>query len=98
MVMQTSALQPDLVELIFAYVIAEFPEIAARAEVLKAATRLELGGDRAYIGQRSPTDRQQVTNEVLSLFNGRNASEIARRLNIGRTTVYRIIKTAGAGP
>ncbi|WP_373995244.1 helix-turn-helix domain-containing protein [Massilia sp. WG5] len=26
------------------------------------------------------------------LFNGRNASEVARKLGIGRATVYRIIK------
>lgn len=102
MVVQTPAmppdLPPDLVDLIFAYVIAEFPEIAVRAAVLKTATRLELGGDRAYIGQRSPTDRRKMVNDVLRLFNGRNASEIARRLNIGRTTVYRIIKTSGTVP
>jgi Mor family transcriptional regulator len=29
------------------------------------------------------------------LFNGRNAAEVARRLNISRASVYRIIKTPG---
>jgi predicted transcriptional regulator YheO len=29
------------------------------------------------------------------MFNGRNATEIARRLKIGRATVYRMVKTAG---
>lgn len=86
---------PDLVDLIFDYILAEFPEMAQRAVVLKEATRKEFSGDTTYIPRRSPTERQKMVNEVLRLFNGRNATEIARRLNISRSTVYRLIKTAG---
>lgn len=86
---------PDLVDLIFDYILAEFPEIAPRAGVLKEATRKEFSGDTTYIARRSASERQKLVNEVLRLFNGRNATEIARRLNISRSTVYRLIKTAG---
>lgn len=85
----------DLVDAIFEYIFVEFPEFAARAAMLKEATRKEFSGIETYIPRRSSAERQRVVNEVLSLFNGRNASEIARRLNIGRATVYRIIKTEG---
>lgn len=90
-----SSQPPDLVDLIFAYIVDEFPELSARIEPLKEATRKEFRGIETYIPQRSQTERQKQVNEVLSLFNGRNATEIARRLNISRATVYRVIKTAG---
>ena len=86
---------PDLVDLIFDCILAEFPEMAPRAGVLKEATRTEFSGDTTYIARRSAIERQKLVNEVLRLFNGRNATEIARRLNISRSTVYRLIKTAG---
>lgn len=91
---QTNA-APDLVDLIFDYIRAEFPDMKDRIEFLKDATRKEFGGELTYIPQRSPTDRQNKVNEVLRLFNGRNAREIARRLQISRATVYRLIKTSG---
>lgn len=86
---------PDLVDLIFDYIVAEFPEMKGRAPALKEATRKEFSGIETYIPQRSPTERQNKVNEVMRLFNGRNATEIARRLHISRATVYRVIKTAG---
>jgi Mor family transcriptional regulator len=86
---------PDLVDLIFDYIVTEFPEMTARAAMLKEATRREFSGMETYIAHRSPTERQQMVHEVLRLFNGRNAREVARRLNISRATVYRLIKTAG---
>lgn len=87
---------PDLVDRIFDYVIEVLPEIAPdRVAALKAAAREEFRGERCYINERSPTDRQQQVAEVLALFNGRNASEVARRLNISRATVYRWIKQSG---
>lgn len=86
---------PDLVDAIFEYIFAEFPELAARINEMKDATRREFSGIETYIPQRSPADRERIAREVMSLFNGRNASEVARRLKIGRATVYRIIKTDG---
>jgi Mor family transcriptional regulator len=85
----------DLVDAIFAYIFVEFPELAARVTTIKAAIRKDFSGDRAYIPRRSQADRDRTVSEVLTLFNGRNATEIARRLGVGRTTVYRIIKTEG---
>lgn len=86
---------PDLVERIFEYIIAELPELRARIAELKAATRAEFKGEECYIAGRPATDRQVLVQQVLALFNGRNASEVARRLQISRATVYRVIKQPG---
>jgi Mor family transcriptional regulator len=84
---------PDLVDAIFAYIFEEFPEFRERIEAMKEATRKEFSGIETYIPHRSQAERDKLARDVLSLFNGRNATEVARRLNIGRATVYRIIKT-----
>jgi DNA-binding NarL/FixJ family response regulator len=96
-VVTTEAAQPssDLVDRIFEYILEEFPEMSERIAFLKAATRKEFSGIETYIQKRATSERQQ---EVLRLFNGRNAREIARRLRISRATVYRLIKTAGKPP
>jgi Mor family transcriptional regulator len=86
---------PDLVDAIFAFISAEFPDFAPRAAVLKEEVRREFSGIEIYIPQRSTAQREKITKEVLAMFNGRNAAEVARRLNIGRATVYRIIKQDG---
>lgn len=93
---------PDLVDRIFEYLIELSPELAQKADrlaELKDAVRGEFAGDKAWISRTSKTDRerrrQELAAEVLSLFNGTNASEVARRLHIGRATVYRVLKQAG---
>lgn len=90
---------PDLVDRIFDYLLAEFPHVAGctpdQLAVAKAAVRAEFRGEECYIAARSATDRQQMVSNILSLFNGRNATEVARRLHISRATVYRSIKQAG---
>jgi DNA-directed RNA polymerase specialized sigma subunit len=87
---------PDLVDRIFDYLLAEFPHIAGdKFAKAKQAVRAEFRGEEVYIASRAPTERQQLAMSVLSMFNGRNASEVARRLGIGRATVYRIIKQRG---
>lgn len=95
---------PDLVDRIFEYVLAEVPEFAerlARKEnerrllELKVAVRQEFGGDRQSIGSRSPAGQRDLRDLVGRLFNGRNATEVGRRLRIGRTTVYRVLRRAG---
>lgn len=94
---EPSFTDPDLVDRIFEYLLAEFPQIAGpRLEESKRAVRDEFRGARSYIASRGPTERQQLAQQVLSLFDGRNASEVARRLQIGRTTVYRLLKQSGA--
>lgn len=97
--------EPDLVDRIFEYILSD-PTLAAaiaksaeesKANVskLKAAVRSEFRGEECYIAGRPATARQELVSQVLSLFNGRNATEVARRLNISRTSVYRYIKQAG---
>lgn len=56
--------------------------------------RGEFAGEMTYIAKTIP-ERDRLKDEVRRLFNGRNATEVARELKIGRTTVYRILKTAG---
>lgn len=86
---------PDLIDRIFDYIVADMPEMRERAEALKENARREFGGLELYIPRRSDAERQRIVQLVMELFNGRNATEIARRLKIGRTSVYRIIKTHG---
>lgn len=88
------AAEPDLVDRIFDYILAELPEIAASVQKHKAAVRAEFKGEECYIAGKPATARQQQVSQVLALFNGRNASEVARRLQIGRATVYRVLKQA----
>jgi Mor family transcriptional regulator len=85
----------DLVDRVFEYLQAEIPALdPGQLESLKAAMRAEFRGERVYIRQPQ-TERQRLVAAVLSRFNGRNASEVARELSIGRATVYRILKQAG---
>jgi Mor family transcriptional regulator len=90
------AAEPDLVDRIFEYILAEMPEIAASVAKHKTAVRAEFAGEDCYIASRPATARQETVQQVLALFNGRNATEVARRLQIGRATVYRILKQPGA--
>lgn len=84
--------EPDLVDRIFDYILSELPELdCGKAQVIAHKVRQVHGGDLAYVRKRT----ENVPHEVLRLFNGRNASEVARRLQISRATVYRVIKQAG---
>lgn len=90
------AVQPDLVDRIFEYLIAAHPEIATlKLDSTRQAVRAEFHGERARIGPRSTSERRRLMQDVLALFNGRNAAEIARRLGLSRATVYRWLKQAG---
>lgn len=88
--------EPDLVDRIFEYILSELPEIAQSVQKHKDAVRAEFAGEECYVASRPATARQQTVNQVLALFDGRNATEVARRLKIGRTTVYRILKQPGS--
>jgi len=88
-----SAIDADLVDRIFEYLSGEYPELAgARMEELKAAVRAEFSGIETYIKVRSAVDRHRQAQQILALFNGRNAREVARRLGISRASVYRVLK------
>jgi DNA-binding NtrC family response regulator len=82
---------PDLVDRIFDYAVKLMPEIASKKDEIKIALRDEFAGERAYIRRRDVG----LAGKVLAVFNGRNATETARELSIGRATVYRKLKQAG---
>lgn len=89
------AAEPDLVDRIFDYLLAEFPQLAGdagRVQRAQTAVRAEFAGEEVYIQKRSSRD---LASEVLQHFNGRNASEVARRLGVSRRTVYRYLKQPG---
>lgn len=91
---------PDLVDRIFEYLVAEVPAMREAAELgrlaeMKLAVRHEFAGDRQRIGRQTEAGRRDLAGSVLAMFNGRNATEVARRLNVSRSTVYRLLKTAG---
>lgn len=103
--------EPDLVDRIFEYIFSD-PVLAAavkqhakarpgndaaNVDHIKTAVRAEFRGEMFYVASRPETERQRIVAQTLSLFNGRNATEVARRLGIGRTTVYRYLKQAGSG-
>ena len=95
----SNPVNPDLVDRIFEYIFSD-PVLAAAIEKssvsnIKAAVRAEFHGEECYIASRPYTARQKIVSDVLALFNGRNATEVARRLGISRATVYRSLKQAG---
>lgn len=97
--------EPDLVDRIFEYILSD-PVLAKAIQTqtsdglealskLKTSVRQEFVGEKCYITHRSPTERQERVKQVLALFNGRNATEVARRLKISRATVYRYLIQPG---
>lgn len=95
----------DFVDLFFSYVSAISPGFAddvenenVNLEEVKHAIRLEFGGRENYVRSFSAVDKKEVANkkskEVLRLFDGKNANEIAQKLGISRSTVYRYLKKA----
>lgn len=84
---------PDLVTAIFDVLIETNPELADIREEGEAAVRHRLGGLRGTVLAKPDSDT--MATRVLSLFNGRNAREVARKLGIGRASVYRYLKQAG---
>lgn len=86
---------PDLVDLVLEYVTAMSPELVAKRAEIEQDLRAEFGGESHYVQARVETHRQRRAREVLALFNGRNATEVARRLQISRASVYRYIKQPG---
>lgn len=83
----------DLVTAIFDVLIENNPELAEKREEGEAAVRHRLGGLRGTVLAKPDSDT--MATRVLSLFNGRNAREVARKLGIGRASVYRYLKQAG---
>jgi Mor family transcriptional regulator len=93
------AAEPDLVDRIFDYILSD-PVLAVAIKKtslsnIKSAVRAEFKGEECYIAGKPATARQQQVSQVLALIKGRNATEVARRLQIGRSTVYRVLKQSG---
>lgn len=84
---------PDLVTAIFDVLIETNPELAAIREEGETAVRHRLRGLRGTVLDKP--DSETLATKVLALFNGRNAREVARKLGIGRASVYRYLKQSG---
>jgi len=73
------------------------PPVLANREKIMLGMGREFGGRQAgYVRTRQELEQQAMARDVMSLFDGRNATEVARKLQISRATVYRIIKQPGA--
>lgn len=83
--------EPDLIDDIFRFLLQEHPELSGHEVKTKASMRKEFGGESYYVAKRSATD---LTQRVLGLWNGRNATTVARELGISRGSVYRHLKAA----
>lgn len=89
---------PDLVDRIFEFLADDHRLAVLDAQALaalKTAVRAEFKGEECYIAGRPASARQELAASVLAMFNGRNATEVARALRIGRATVYRVLKQSG---
>lgn len=84
---------PDFVDRVFDYVVELLPEIKGKRQEITEALRDEFGGAQLYI-RKAPAQDDTVAR-VLRMFNGRNASEVARKLGISRASVYRYMKQPG---
>lgn len=89
---------PDLVDRMFEYLIDLLPELRgspAAVERVEQQLRSEFAGQDVYIPARSLVGKAEERREVLRLWNGRNATSVARALGISRATVYRHLKQPG---
>lgn len=89
---------PDLVDRLFEYLIELLPELRGSAATMERAEqqlRKEFAGQDVYIPARSSVDKAEERRQVLRLWNGRNATGVARTLGISRATVYRHLKQPG---
>lgn len=89
---------PDLVDRMFHYLVELVPEFQRSEtglERVQEALRKEFAGQEVYIPARSSVGRAEERKAVLRLWNGRNATTVARTLGISRATVYRYLKQEG---
>jgi transcriptional regulator of acetoin/glycerol metabolism len=87
---------PDLVDRIFDHILSLLPELRTHEGDLKGTIRREFGGTEQYVRSEAVERRQRdIEVKVRRMFDGRNASHIARVLGISRATVYRCLKQSG---
>lgn len=92
----------DFVDRVWDYLLQQWPmrlqDIPAEeVEDVKQLIRRAERGERPYITPAGASQRARRAEQILALFNGRNAVEVARELQCGRATVYRVLKQAGRG-
>lgn len=92
--------EPDIADSFCEYVSQQVPNVTPQdLEAIRMGIRREYGGERHYVRQLDTVERARHTKrcaEVLAQhFNGRNASELARKLGISRVTVWRLLKQPG---
>ena len=91
---------PDFVDRVWAYMLQSWPQRLAdiepgEVEDVKQYIRQSERGERPYITPAGSAARERTAQRILSLFNGRNATEVARVVGCSRATVYRVLKQAG---
>ncbi len=90
----------DFVDRVWDYLLQQWPQRlqdipADEVEDVKQLIRQGERGERPYITPAGATQRERRAMQILALFNGRNASEVARVVGVGRATVYRVLKQQG---
>lgn len=93
----------DFVDRVWQYLLTTWPTRLAdipadQVEQMKMQIRRDEGGESHYIAARRDLQVQHDTRQILRLFNGRNATEVARTLGCSRAKVYRVLKQAGRAP
>jgi DNA-binding phage protein len=91
---------PDFVDRVWAYMLQSWPQRLAdiaptEVEDVKQYIRQSERGERPYITPAGDAARERKAQQILSCFNGRNATEVARMVGCSRATVYRVLKQAG---
>jgi transcriptional regulator of acetoin/glycerol metabolism len=86
---------PDLVDRVFEYIVQLIPEVAGHRAEVERQIRDEFASERVYVRRRSAAGANPLAAEVARLFDGRNATQVARELGISRATVYRLLKQPG---
>jgi len=89
----------DFVDRVWQYLLTTWPTRLAdippnEVEQIKHQIRRDERGDH-YVSPASEAARQHQAKQILTLFNGRNATEVARRVGCSRAKVYRVLKQAG---
>jgi hypothetical protein len=90
---------PDFVDRVWDYMLQSFPQLAGipsgQVDDVKQHIRRSERGERPYITPASAASREREAQHILRLFNGRNATEVAREVGCSRAKVYRVLKQAG---
>lgn len=89
---ESPADKPDLVDQVIEYLASIEPGLRDRLEEIEEDLRAQFSGLNWWVSSKPHLERRRRAQEILSLFNGRNASEVGRRLGVSRATVYRVLK------